>query len=157
MRGRFVAATWTDDGRVMVPARYRRPCRYEAFVPDGVGGINLVLPGALAGVVSDAEAAVRSLNASAAPALAPLARLLLRTESIASSKVEGLQADARSLARAEAKSDVGRSIGTTTREILANIDAMQLAVEEAASAERLGPNEIVAIHQVLMAQAPNPQ
>jgi hypothetical protein len=90
MRGRFVVATWTDDGRVMVPARYRRPCRYEAFVPDAVAGIDLVLPGSLAGVVSDAEAAVRSLNAAAAPGLAPLARLLLRTESIASSKVEGL-------------------------------------------------------------------
>jgi Fic family protein len=140
----------------MVPARYRKPCRYRAFVPDPVAGIDLALPGALAGVVSDAEAAVRSLNARAALGLAPLARLLLRTESIASSKVEGLQVDARSLARAEAKSDVGRSIGTTTREILANIDAMQLAVEEASSAERIGPDQMVAIHGVLMAQGTNP-
>ena len=156
MRGRLVAATWTDDGRLMIPARYRRPCRYEAFVPDPVAGIDLSLSGALAGVISDAEAAVRSLNASGAPGLAPLARLLLRTESIASSKVEGLQVDARTLARAEARSDVGRSIGATTREILANIDAMQLAVEEASSAEQMGADEIVAIHRVLMAQATNP-
>lgn len=155
MRGRLEAATWNDDGRVMVPARYRRPCRYEAFVPDPVADIDLALPGALAGVVSDAEAAVRSLNATAAPGLAPLARLLLRTESIASSKVEGLQVDARTLARAEAKSDVGRSIGPITREILANIDAMQLAVEEASSTERIRPDEIVAIHRVLLAQATN--
>jgi len=152
-----VAATWTDDGRVMVPARYRRPCRYEAFVPDPVAGIDLTLPGALTGVVSDAEAAVRSLNATAAPSFAPLARLLLRTESIASSKVEGLQVDARSLARAEAKSDVGRSIGTTTQEILANIDAMQLAVEEASSTEQMGSDEIVAIHRILMSRATNPE
>ena len=156
MRGRFVSGKWTDDGRVMVPARYRRPCRYDAFVPDPVAGIDLSLPGALAGVVSDAEAAVRSLNTTAAPGLAPLARLLLRTESIASSKVEGLQVDARTLARAEARSDVGRSIGITTREILANIDAMQLAVEEASTVERLSTDEIVAIHRVLMAQATNP-
>ena len=156
MRGRLVAATWTDDGCLMTPARYRRPCRYEAFVPDPVAGIDLSLSGALAGVISDAEAAVRSLNASAAPGLAPLARLLLRTESIASSKVEGLQVDARTLARAEARSDVGRSIGTTTREILANIDAMQLAVEEASSAEQISAEEIVSIHRVLMAQAANP-
>jgi Fic family protein len=153
IRGRLVAATWTDDGRLMLPARYRRPCRYEAFVPEPVARIDLVIPGSLAGVVSDAEAAVRSLNATAAPGLAPLARLLLRTESIASSKVEGLQVDARSLARAEAKSDVGRSIGTTTREILANIDAMQLAIEEASSTERMSTDEIVAIHHVLMARS----
>jgi hypothetical protein len=90
----------------MVPARYRRPCRYQAFVPDPVAGIDLSLPGALAGVVSDAEAAVRSLNASAAPGLAPLAR-------------------------AEARSDTGRSIGTTTREILANADDLPPLVQAA--------------------------
>ena len=53
------------------------------------------------GVVSDAEAAVHTLNARARPAPASLARLLLRTESIASSKVEGMQIDSRDLARAE--------------------------------------------------------
>jgi hypothetical protein len=51
----------------------------------------------MAGVVSGAETAIRSLNDGARPALRPLVRLLLRTESIASSKVEGLQADARKI------------------------------------------------------------
>ena len=55
------------------------------------------------------------LNSAPQPALAPLARLLLRTESIASSKVEGLQADARSLARAEARGDLGAGVGTEVR------------------------------------------
>jgi len=41
----------------------------------------------------------------------PLARLLLRTESIASSKVEGMQMDVRTLARAEARSGARRPGG----------------------------------------------
>lgn len=52
----------------------------------------------IAGVVSEAENAIRELNGVARPALAPLARLLLRTESIASSKVEGMNIGVRELA-----------------------------------------------------------
>jgi hypothetical protein len=50
---------------------------------------------------ADENAAGRTLNARARPAPASLARLLLRTESIASSKVEGMQIDSRDLARVE--------------------------------------------------------
>lgn len=52
------------------------------------------LDGELAGEISDAEAAVQGLDAVADPAREPLSRLLLRTESIASSRAEGLQAGA---------------------------------------------------------------
>jgi hypothetical protein len=90
-------------------------------LPDPVAG-NEAIPAELAGVVSDAEAAVRALNDRSRPVLAPLARLLLRTESIASSKVEGLQVDARSLARAETQADAGRTLGPALAEVLANID-----------------------------------
>src|SRR2546423_5984584 len=129
MRGRHVKGVWTYDGSVYAPARYRKRCGYDAFLPDPVAGFNEALPADLAGVVSDAEAAVRALNDGARPALAPLARLLLRTESIASSKVEGLQVDARSLARAEAHAETGKTLGPTVEEVLANIDAMELALE----------------------------
>jgi Fic family protein len=85
----------------------------------------------------------------------PLARLLLRTESIASSKVEGLQVDARDLARAEARVETGGKAGPTAREILANIDAMELAIDEASSASRVTVSDVVEIHRALLAGAPN--
>jgi Fic family protein len=157
MRGHHVEGRWTHDPGIYAPAKFRRACRYEAFVPDPVAHIAVQLPGDVAGVVSDAEAAVRALNARATPALQPLARLLLRTESIASSKVEGLQVDARTLARAEARADVGGSIGPTVVEVLANIDAMQLAVEDAATADSITPVHLVAIQQVLLQRSSNPQ
>ena len=85
------------------------------------------------------EKAISDLNRAAGPELMPLARLLLRTESIASSKVEGMQVDARSLARAEANQETGRKVGSGAAEILANIDAMQLSIERAADLEGVRP------------------
>lgn len=106
-------------------------------------------------VVSEAERAIRALSAHPAPLLAPLARLLLRTESIASSKVEGLQVGARALARAEARRAAGVRVGAEALEILGNIDAMQHAVDTAAMAPRLGVEHLLAIHARLMAAVPH--
>jgi Fic family protein len=110
-----------------------------------------VLDAAVAGTISEAESRILALNRGPQPALAPLARLLLRTESIASSKVEGIQIDARTLARAEAKRETGARIGSEAVEILANVDAMQLAVEEAAAVEVFAPDDMLAIHRALLA------
>ena len=113
------------------------------------------MTGEVAGVVSDAEKAIADLNRAAGPESMPLARLPLRTESIASSKVEGMQLDARSLARAEANQETGRKVGSGAAEILANIDAMQLSIERAADLEETTPTDVLDIHRVLMERAPN--
>ena len=118
-------------------------------------GFEFDLTSGVAGVVSDAEQAIMTLNASARPALVPLARLLLRAESIASSKVEGLQVGIRQLARAESKIETGGKASSTILEVLGNIDAMQLAVDDAATAEQIGIEHLVEIHRKLMANAPN--
>jgi Fic family protein len=154
MRGILVPNTWNGDRTLYIPPRYRRPCAYDAFVPDLLEGLPSIAP-EVAGTISAAEDAIRKLNAVAQPALQPLARLLLRTESIASSKVEGMQVDARTLARAEARSEVGQSVGREAAEILANIDAMQLAVDEAAAADTLMIDHVLGIHRVLLAGAAN--
>lgn len=155
MRGRYIAGRWSYDPSLYAPPKYRKACGYDSFVPDPVAEFDDAVPAGLAGVVSDAEAAVRALNERAGPALRPLARLLLRTESIASSKVEGLQVDARTLARAEASAESGRAPGQQVAEILANIDAMELAVEETSAAQVIEPAHLVGVHELLMRGAPN--
>jgi Fic/DOC family protein len=136
--GTSLPQTWTYDPALDAPPKYRRACRYDAFVPDALHVLSVRLESSVAGLVSDAESKILELNSKARPALAPMARLLLRTESIASSKVEGMQVGARELARAEARVETGGRVNNTAAEILANIDAMELAIEEAASAERFG-------------------
>jgi hypothetical protein len=121
MRGRLERRRWRADPDLYAPARYRRPCDYEVFIPDPIAALDIELSGDLAGVVSDAESAIAALNAASRPALLPLARLLLRTEAIASSRVEGMQMDAQALARAEARYDTGITVGPEATEILAPI------------------------------------
>jgi Fic family protein len=153
--GRTMKLIWSYDPAIYAPARYKRACAYQVFIPDPLEGQNIILSAELAGTVAEADVAIRALNDGARPALAPLARLLLRTESIASSRVEGMQLGARELARAESKLETGARVGSTALEVLGNIDAMELAVQEAAIADQFGLDEIVAIHRRLMERAPN--
>jgi len=155
MRGTFLTKTWEWNPTLYAPPRYRKACKYEAFIPDVLMGLEFDLASGVSGVVSEAEQAIMALNAGARPALAPLARLLLRTESIASSKVEGMQVGIRQLARAESKFETGRKASATILEVLGNIDAMQLAVDEAAKDEKFSVEHIAEIHSRLMANAPN--
>lgn len=121
-------------------------------MPDGIADWSPALSGELAGIVADAERAIASFGRERLPALDALARLLLRTEAIASSKIEGMQVGVRELARAEARHDLGGSAGSEARSILAGVDAMQFAIDEAAgraSATTLG--DLCDIHRLLMA------
>ena len=63
----------------------------------------------------------------------------------------------RELARAEAKLETGGKAAPTALEVMANIDAMELAVQQASTVEQFGVAEILAIHARLMEQAPNAQ
>ncbi|MDO8501582.1 MAG: Fic family protein [Gemmatimonadaceae bacterium] len=147
--------TWQYNSATNAPAKYRKACKYDVFIPDFLASSDIQLEAKTMGMVSEAENAIRTLNDVARPGLRPLARLLLRTESIASSKVEGLQLGVRELARAEARKESGGKPGPTALEILSNIDAMQLAIEEAATVKRFSVKEIEAVHRRLMENAPN--
>jgi len=155
MSGRTVTLTWQHDPASNAPVSYRRACKYDAFLPDPLVAENVALDALTMGIVSEAEHSIRSLNAVAQPAFEPLARFLLRTEAIASSKVEGMQMGVRELARAEAKKEAGGQPGSNATEILANIDAMKLAVEEAAGEPTFSIAQIEEIHRLLMKEAWN--
>lgn len=152
--GTLFSRIWASDPTLYAPARHRRACRYHAFVPDDLSSLAVHLSAEVAGLIAEAERAVKQLNDEGGPELAPLARLLLRTESIASSKVEGMKVGVRELARAEARSESGMKPGTSAVEILANIDAMTLAVDHAADTEWFSEAEMVAIHKRLLESSP---
>lgn len=152
MRGRHVDLIWPSNPTLYAPARHRRACRYQAWIPDPIAEQTFSLDSRTAGIVSDAERAIASLNATVHPGLAPLSRLLLRTESIASSRVEGMSCDLRTLARAEA----GARTNQTTMDVLANVNAMQLAVDDASAADAFTVDHIMSIHRRLMTETSTP-
>lgn len=153
--GRLERRAWEHDPTLNAPQRYRRACTYDAFIPYPIEELEVSLSGSVSATLSNAEAAIRDLNAAGQSALAPMARLLLRAESIASSKVEGMQVDTRALARAEVSNDTGQGASQTALEVIANIDAMQLAIEKATSEETFDVDQIVDIHRALLERATN--
>jgi Fic family protein len=156
MRGKLVQQQWVfDPANDYMPARYRRPCSYDAFVPEPIADWTPELSGDLAGIVSDAQQELGRLDATSDPALHVLSRLLLRTEAIASSRIEDMQVGVRQLARAEAKHDLGTKVGADSIAILAAIDAMQFAVDEVADDQgTVTASRLSDIHAMLMADAP---
>jgi Fic family protein len=136
--------------------RGRLPCDYEAYVPDPLVGRPITLDGDVAADVADAQTALTTLNTQAT-ALADtegLARLLLRAESVASSRIEGLEVGARKLLRTEAARQLGeRTIDLNAAEVLGNINAMNAAVREVGPGDPITPDILLGFHQRLMANS----
>ena len=135
------------QGDVTGPTRRdRRPCDYDVYTPDAVSGRSFVLDGDVAADVADAEAEIVRLDASAAALVdtEALARLLLRAECVASSRIEGLVVGGRRLLRADAARQLGEPVrDVTAAEVLGNIDAMTMGIGV------VGPGESVTLDTVL--------
>ena len=54
MPGSTVPRSWLYNPTMDAPPRYRRACRYDAFVPDRLAGLEVRLSAETAGVVSEA-------------------------------------------------------------------------------------------------------
>jgi Fic family protein len=144
---------WTND--FSGPSRRdRHACEYEAYVPDTLLGRSFTLDGDVAADVADAEVAIGRLNAQASALIdtEALARILLRAEAVASSRIEGLELGARRLLQAEvvrgldeAPSDV------TATEVLGNIDAMVYAVEAIGEGDHIPVDLLLEVHRRLLA------
>lgn len=151
--GHTISAMWPGTHSPGLPRAQRRSCRYEAYVPDSLANLVLALPEEIAADVSDAERRIQRLNASgpALTSLEALARLLLRAEAVASSRIEGLEVGARRLVRAEAARAIGaQSVDHTAEAVLGNIEAMALATDEVAVQDRIRLDDLLAVHRALM-------
>ena len=149
---RVIRRHW--PGNTDAPSRQgRASCDYEAYGPDLLSGRHYTLDGNVAADVADAETALARLNAQAS-ALADteaLARLLLRAESIASSRIEGLEIGARRLLRAEAAKELGEPTrDVTATEVLSNIDAMSAAISEIRPGDPISVTTLLTFHQRLL-------
>jgi Fic family protein len=131
----------------------RQGCDYSAYVPDPLGKRHLRLDASTAADVTDAELAIARLDqqASTLADSEALARLLLRAEAVASSKIEGLEVGGRRLLKAQLAQDLqdGRSDITAT-EVLNNIEAMNWAVETLSSRSRITVEGLLEVHERLL-------
>lgn len=129
----------------------RQAFTYSAYVPDPIRSLVLVLPGDVAEALNVAEVAIRELNAAPPEHdnIENLARMLLRQEAVASSRIEQLEVSHRRLARAAFAAKP--AVDVTAESILRNIAAMERAVELGMRATP-GPRvaDLLALHRELM-------
>jgi len=151
---RVLKSRWDPDPSSGLSRRSRRGCEYEAYVPDLLVGRTLHLDGETAADVTDAETAVTRLNLETRSLVdsETVARLLLRAEAVASSRIEGLEVGGRRLLKAQAAQAMGDDPSDITAvEVLNNIDAMRWAVDTLSALPAITVEDILAIHRRLLA------
>jgi Fic family protein len=137
-----------------VSRRDRRSCDYATYLPDPLVDRRFSLDGDVAADIADAEVAITRLNAEATALVDTdaLARILLRAESVASSRIEGLAIGARRLLRADAVRSLHEpSSDVTATEVLGNIDAMLYGVEQIGPGDEITMDLLLEIHRRLLA------
>lgn len=143
--------TWEPTTPVQAMDRKRlsvigRP--YRAAVPVAIEPMHFEIDPDVAARAEDTRAAITRFDAELSVLFdgefAPLAAVLLRTESASSSQIENITVGAKALSLA----DVGLAkFGSNAKLVQANVAAMNRALELVGP---LTPNHILAIHEALM-------
>jgi Fic family protein len=150
--GRWEESTWVPALSAPGGRRARQPFTYRAYIPDRLDPGGLVFTAATTADIAEAEAAIAvSDHGPHLVAMETLARLLLRSESIASSRIEGLVCSQRRLAEAAFAPE---RAGETARLVLANIDAMRQAIQLGAADRELAVGDVKGMHVRLMREDP---
>jgi Fic family protein len=149
--GRRETRLWPADPGAYGGRKARRAGRYEVFIPDPIRGRDFELDGDAVAAIAEATRALQHLDGSP-PRLATLGALalnLLRSESVASSRIEGVNISHKRLARAAYEADRGQR-DQRAEEVLGNVEAMKRAIELGTNAERLTVPNIEDIHRTLL-------
>ena len=148
----WIERRWDGDPGGIGGRRARQSFTYRAFVPDPIAAIHPVVTFETAGLISEAETAVGLLNDDErVRGLEAIGALLLRSEAIASSRIEGIDLSQRNLALALIDPRAARG---TARAVAANVVAMEQAIAIGDGEPDLTAADILTIHQTLMAHEP---
>ena len=146
-RGALVERLWEPHLDALGGRSARRGFTYRAYVPAPVATEGFLLESDIAAAAANAEVACRELNEEPLELsnFETLARQLLRAESVASSRIEGLVLSHRRLAKAA----FSETRDITAQSVLANIRALERAVDLAGSVESLRPEHLRQVHRLL--------
>jgi len=123
--------------------RRRHADPYQAAVPPQIAKLDVQLPTAAIAAADEASTEIARFDAEMGAEIAPFAAILLRSESASSSKIENLTSGAKAIALAE----LGGDDRQNASEIVANVHAMQAAID---LADRLDEAAVLAMHAALM-------
>ena len=148
--GRYVERLWEPNpagqGR-----RARRGGRYRAFVPDAIADREIPLGAGATAALNEATKALERLQHTPTrlATLGAVAQNLLRSESVASSRIEDVLISHKRLARVAHLGSGARRRDARAEAVLGNVEAMRRAVEIGAGAA-IGVGELLEIHRLLL-------
>ena len=142
---------WPADPGAYGGRKARRPGAYEVFIPDEISGRDFPLDGDAVAAVSEATRALQHLEASPPriATLGALAQNLLRSESVASSRIEGVHLSHKRLARAAYQAARGQR-DPRAAEVLGNVEAMKHAIDIGTAGKPLTTSDIEDTHRTLL-------
>ena len=142
---------WPADPGAYGGRKARRAGAYDVFIPDEIAGGDFPLDGDAVAAVTEATRALQHLEASPPriATLGALAQNLLRSESVASSRIEGVHLSHKRLARAAYQADE-RQRDRRAAEVLGNVGAMKRAIEIGTAGSPLTVADIEDIHRTLL-------
>jgi Fic family protein len=144
--------TWVPDSGAVGGRRRRQAGSYQVFIPAKIADRHFALGEDAVAAITSATKALASLAASE-PHLASLNALasnLLRSESAASSRMEGLAMSHKRLARAAYRETERRGADSRAAEVLGNVEAMKQAVDLGAGKTSISVADIQKIHRTLL-------
>jgi Fic family protein len=145
-RHRIVRCEWSPDLASGGPRAARRPRSFDAYVPDPIADRDWSVPATLGETLAVAERRCTALEGhSAQVGLDTVARQLLRSESVASSRIEGHVLSHRRLAKAA----VVPSHDVTARSVIGNIAAVERAYAWAQGSRPFELATFTDVHRVL--------
>ncbi len=145
----WIQRHWAGDAGAKVGHNARQGFTYRAFVPTRIGAIQPAVSFDTARSISDADDMIARLNADErVRGLDAVGPLLLRSEAIASSRIEGIELSQRNLARALIEPRAAKGSAKT---VAANVVAMEAAVALGDRGAALTTDDVLAIHGMLMA------
>lgn len=151
--GRWITRFWENTHEGGLRRRDRRSGEYRAYIPDPLVGAALVLSPGTEALAARAEARVRALGAL--PDMTGIARFLLRSEAIASSRIEGMAPSAHRVALAElAQQEEVRGLSEQARAVARNVTLVRAAVEELSGARPVTADRLLALHRSLLPDSP---
>lgn len=148
---------WESDQDAPMSRRERAASRgpYRAALPARIARLEISLPAEAESEAADATAEITRFDADASHALraggnggpAPLAAVLLRTESASSSQIEEVTAGAKALALAT----IDERTGPNARLVVGNVDAMRTAID---LSDEITIETMLAAHRALLHEQP---
>lgn len=149
-------AHWESQVESGVPRSARRSGTYQRYVPDRVTGLAVAIDRDLSRRVASVERAIRALNGPDADGLAGITRFLLRSEAIASSRIEGIAPSALQVALAElGRSETVRGVGAQARLVANNMTVVHSSTTELVDLDTLTVDRIVELHKALLPDEPH--